>query len=60
MLTETKEEAYWADCELKERYDKLINGISDIVRYEYEFIKQIKLPNLIWYEYFLREVGTLS
>jgi hypothetical protein len=47
MLTETNEEAYWADCELKDRYDRLINGISDIVRYEYEFIKQIKLPNLI-------------
>ena len=48
MLTETKEEAYWADSELKERYDGLINGISDIVGYEYEFIKQIKLPNLLW------------
>ena len=46
VLTETKEEAYWADSELEERYDKLINGIDDIVGYEYEFIKQIKLPNL--------------
>jgi len=45
VLTETKEEAYWADSELEERYDKLINGIDDIVGYEYEFIKQIKLPN---------------
>ena len=44
-LTETKDEAYWADSELEERYDKLINGIDDIVSYEYEFIKQIKLPN---------------
>jgi hypothetical protein len=46
VLTEVKEEAYWADSELKERYDKLINGISNIVGYEYEFIKEIKLPNL--------------
>ena len=45
-LTETTEEAYWADSELKERYDGLTNGIDDIVRYEYEFIKEIKLPNL--------------
>ena len=60
VLTETKEEAYWADSELKERYDGLINGIEDIVGYEYEFIKQIKLPNLLWYEYFLRGVATLS
>lgn len=45
VLTETKEEAYWADSELEERYDGFINGISDIVGYEYEFIKQIKLPN---------------
>lgn len=47
VLTETKEEAYWCDSELTERYDGVINGISDIVGYEYEFIKEIKLPNLI-------------
>lgn len=47
VLTETKEEAYWADSELEERYDGLTNGIDDIVRYEYEFIKEIKLPNLL-------------
>lgn len=47
LLTETKEEAYWCDSDLTDRYDNFIKGIEDIVGYEYEFIKVIKLPNLI-------------
>lgn len=42
----TKEYAFWAESELKENLDKQIRGIEDIIRYEYEFIKEIKLPNL--------------
>lgn len=42
-----KEYAYWADSELKENLDNQIRGIEDIIRYEYEFIQEIKLPNLI-------------
>lgn len=45
-LSIEKEEAYWADSELKEDLDNRIRGIEDIIRYEYEFIQEIKLPNL--------------
>ena len=44
-LTETKCEAYWCESDLTDRYDKFISGIGDIVRYEYEYIKDIKLPD---------------
>ena len=43
----TKEYAFWADSELKETLDNQIRGIEDIIRYEYEFIQEIKLPNLL-------------
>ena len=43
MFSES-EEAFWCDSDLEERYDKQILGIKDIIRYEYEFIKVIKLP----------------
>jgi hypothetical protein len=42
-----KEYAYWADSELKENLDNQIRGIEDMIRYEYEFIQEIKLPNLL-------------
>lgn len=42
----TKEYAFWADSELKENLDNQIRGIEDMIRYEYEFIQEIKLPNL--------------
>ena len=42
-----KEYAYWADSELKESLDSQIRGIEDMIRYEYEFIQEIKLPNLL-------------
>ncbi len=41
-----KEYAYWADSELKENLDNQIRGIEDMIRYEYKFIQEIKLPNL--------------
>lgn len=42
-----KEYAYWADSELKENLDNQIRGIEDMIRYEYKFIQEIKLPNLL-------------
>lgn len=42
-----KEYAYWADSELKESLDSQIRGIEDMIRYEYKFIQEIKLPNLL-------------
>lgn len=42
----TKEYGFWADSELTESLDNQIRGIEDIIRYEYEFIQEIKLPNL--------------
>lgn len=41
-----KEYAYWADSELKDDLDNQIRGIEDMIRYEYKFIQEIKLPNL--------------
>jgi hypothetical protein len=41
-----KEYAYWADSELTESLDNQIRGIEDMIRYEYKFIQEIKLPNL--------------
>ena len=43
-LSQTKEEAFWCESDLKETYDKQIIGIENIMSYEYEFIKDIKLP----------------
>lgn len=40
MFSES-EEAFWCDSDLEERYDKQSNGA---IRYEYEFIKVINLP----------------
>jgi hypothetical protein len=42
----TKEYAFWAESELKDDLDIQIRGIEDIIRYEYKFIQEIKLPNL--------------
>ena len=42
-----KEYAYWADSELTESLDNQIRGIEDMIRYEYKFIQEIKLPNLL-------------
>lgn len=44
-LSQTKNEAYWCESDLTDRYDKFISGIEHIVRYEYEYIKDIKLPD---------------
>ena len=41
-----KEYAYWADSELTESLDNQIRNLKDMIRYEYEFIQEIKLPNL--------------
>lgn len=41
MFSES-EEAFWCDSDLEERYDKQNNSA---IRYEYEFIKVIKLPD---------------
>jgi len=46
-LVEAKEEAYWSESELTDRWNKKINGLDDIIRYEYKLIKEINLPNLI-------------
>jgi len=43
-LVETKQEAYWHESELTDKWNKDIRGTEDIIRYEYTFIKQIKLP----------------
>ena len=40
------EEAFWTDSELEQVYNNQVLGINNVVRYEYEFIKEIKLPNL--------------
>jgi hypothetical protein len=40
------EEAFWTDSELEQVYNNQVRGINNVVRYEYEFIKEIKLPNL--------------
>ena len=45
-LVETREDAYWSESDLTDKWDKDIKGVEDIIRYEYTFIKQIKLPNL--------------
>lgn len=47
-LVEAKEEAYWSESELTDRWNKKINGLDDIIRYEYKLIKEINLPNLLW------------
>lgn len=41
------EEAFWTDSELEQVYNNQVLGINNVVRYEYEFIKEIKLPNLL-------------
>ena len=45
-LVEAKKEAYWSESELTDRWNKKINGLDDIIRYEYKLIKKINLPNL--------------
>jgi hypothetical protein len=44
-LTETKEEAYWCDSDLEERWNSYIFGVEDILNYDYTYIKDIKLPD---------------
>ena len=46
VLTETKCEAYWCDSDLTDRWDWYTTE-DGMLRYEYVFIKEIKLPNLI-------------
>jgi hypothetical protein len=46
-LVEAKQEAYWSESELTDRWNKSINGLNDIIRYEYKLIKKINLPNLL-------------
>lgn len=43
-LSQTKEEAFWCKSDLEETYDKQIIGIENIMSYEYEYIKDINLP----------------
>lgn len=45
VLTETKEEAYWCDADLEERWNSYIFGVEDILNYDYTYIKDIKLPD---------------
>jgi hypothetical protein len=44
-LSREVEEAFWADSELIERYDEQLRGVENIIRYEYEYIRDIKLPD---------------
>lgn len=44
QLTETKQEAYWSDEDLEERWNSFTYGVEDILRYEYKYIKDINLP----------------
>lgn len=45
-LVEAKNEAYWCESDLTDRWNKSINGLHDIIRYEYKLIKEINLPDL--------------
>ena len=45
-LVETREDAYWSESELTDKWNKDIRGVEDIIHYEYKLIKEIKLPNL--------------
>jgi len=44
-LTETKDEAYWCESDLTDRYDNFINGHEDILSYDYTYIKDIGFPD---------------
>lgn len=44
QLTQTKQEAYWSDEDLEERWNSFTYGVEDILRYEYRYIKDISLP----------------
>ena len=48
QLTETKQEAYWSDEDLEERWNSFTYGVEDILRYEYRYIKDISLPDNIF------------
>lgn len=45
-LVQTKNEAYWCESDLTDRWDRTTKGLEDIIRYEYKLIKEISLPNL--------------
>lgn len=48
QLTQTKQEAYWSDEDLEERWNSFTYGVEDILRYEYRYIKDISLPDNIF------------
>ena len=43
VMFNESEEAFWCDSDLEDRYDKQ-NNANGAIRYEYEFIKVINLP----------------
>lgn len=43
-LVETKNEAYWCESDLTDRWDKF-STTDGMIRYEYKYIKDIKLPD---------------
>lgn len=42
-LAQTKEEAFWCESDLTDSWDKLSTE-DGMLRYEYEYLKDIKLP----------------
>lgn len=43
-LVETTNEAYWCESDLTDRWEKF-STTDGMLRYEYEYIKDIKLPD---------------
>lgn len=43
-IAQTREEAYWCDSDLEDTWNKQ-STTDGMLRYEYEYIKDIKLPD---------------